>query len=82
MELVGKEPAIVNCFTTVAGAGRVAALQDEVGDEPVEDGVNIVAINAELEEVAGGKRCLDGPELDVDVAIGSFENYLCTSGFS
>lgn len=82
MELVRKEPAIVNCFAAVTGAGRVTALQDEVGDEPVEDGISIVAINAELEEVARGKRCLDGPKLDVDVAMGGFENYLCTGGFS
>lgn len=64
----------------MAGTSRVTALQDEVGDEPVENCVGIVTINAELEEVARCERCLGGPELDVDVAVGGFENYLCAGG--
>lgn len=80
MEFVREEPAIVDRFATVAGAGRVATLEDEVGDEPVEDRVGVVAVEAELEKVAGGEGCLDSPEFDVKVAVGSFEDYLCTEG--
>lgn len=61
----------------MTGASRVAALQDEVGDEPVENCVGVVAINAELEEVTRCERCLGGPELDVNIAVGGFEDYLC-----
>lgn len=78
MELIREESTIVDCFAPVAGAGRVAALEDEVGDEPVEDRVGVVAVEAELEEVARGEGCLDGPELDVEVAMGGFEDHLCT----
>lgn len=64
----------------MTGAGGVAALEDEVGDEPVEDGRVVVAIEAELEEVAGCEWGLGGPELDVEVAVGGFEDYFGTGG--
>lgn len=44
----------------------------------MEDRVGVVAVEAELEEVARGERCLDGPELDVEVAVGGFKDHLCT----
>lgn len=47
----------------------------------MEDGISVVAVEAELEEVARGERGLDGPELDVKVAVGGFEDYLCTGGY-
>lgn len=80
MELIGEEATIVDCFTAVAGASWVPALEDEVRDKSVEDRVSVVAVEDELEEVTGGEGCLGGPELDVEVAVGGFEDYFGTFG--
>lgn len=44
MELVSKRLAIVAALTALAGARRVAALEDEALDQAVEDGVVVVAV--------------------------------------
>lgn len=78
MEFILKEPARVDCFAAMTGTGRVAALQDEVGDEAVEGRVCVVVVEAELQEVAGGERRLGGPELDVEVAVAGVQDYFGT----
>lgn len=49
-------------------------MEDEAGDEAVEDGVVVVAVEGVLEEVAAGERDLLGPELEGDVAAGGVED--------
>jgi len=66
--------AIVDGFAARPGAGGVAALEDKAGDEAVEDGVVVVAVEGVLEEVAAGERDLLGPELEGDVAAGGVED--------
>lgn len=55
MEFIGKGFAMfVAAFAAMPGACRIAALEDEAGDEAVEDCVGVVAIETVLEEVARG----------------------------
>jgi hypothetical protein len=51
---------------TCARAGGVASLNKEVLDDAVEEGVVVVALEAELHEVARRLGGLLGPELDVE----------------
>ena len=60
-------------FAAGAGASGVAALDDEIGNQAVEDGAGVVAVEAVLEEVAGGERGLRGEELEENVAGGGLE---------
>ena len=53
---------------TAPGAGGVTALDEEGLDDAVEDGAIVVALEAELYEVAGRLRGLLGPQLDVQWA--------------
>ena len=54
----------VGWVRTSAGAGGVAALNEEVLDDAVEEGAVVVALEAELDEVAARQRTLLGPEPD------------------
>ena len=74
MELVRKWLAIVAALPALAGARRVAALDDEALDQAVEDGVVVVAIEAQLQEVARGDGRLLGEELDFEVAGGRVQD--------
>lgn len=49
-------------------------MEDESWDEAVKMGAVVVAIEAELEEVARGERCLGGEELEGDGAECCVEN--------
>lgn len=51
---------------TCAGAGGVTTLDEEGLDDAVEDGAVVVALDAELDEVADGLGGFLGPELDVE----------------
>jgi hypothetical protein len=68
VEFVGEQPAGIDGLAAMSGAGRVAALQDEAGDETVEDGAVVVVVVAQLQEVAGRLRRLLAPELELEVA--------------
>src|SRR5581483_5860545 len=52
-----------------AGAGRVAALDHEVGDDAVEDDAVVEAVARELREVLDRLRRVVGIELDADRAV-------------
>ena len=74
--------AVDDALAACAGAGGVAALDDEARDEAVEDGAVVVAVEAVLEEVAGGEGGLLGEELEGEVAGGGCEDYFgCWWGF-
>jgi len=68
VEFVGEQAAGIDGLAAMSGAGRVAALQDEAGDETVEDGAVVVVVVAQLQEVAGRLRRLLAPELELEVA--------------
>jgi hypothetical protein len=51
---------------TCARAGGVASLNEEVLDDAVEEGAVVVALEAELHEVARRLGGLLGPQLDVE----------------
>ena len=76
MEFVGEGRAIVAALAALAGARRVAALQDEAAHEAMEHGVVVVAIETQLQEVARRNGCLLGEELELEVAEGGVENEL------
>ena len=76
MEFVGEGFAIVAALAALAGARGVAALQNKVLDEAVEDGVVVVAIEAELQEVARRDGRLFREELELKVAGGCVKNHL------
>jgi hypothetical protein len=80
VELVREQAARVDRFAAMAGAGGIAALQDETGNEPMEDRVIVVAVVAELKEVARRERSLLTPELELEVAEIGFENDLGAGG--
>lgn len=46
----------------------------------MEDGIGVVAVEAELEEVSAGQGALGGPEFEFEVAGGGEHEYLCTAG--
>ena len=74
VQLISKGRAMLEAaFAAGTGAGGVAALDDERGDEAVEDGAGVVAVEAVLEEVAGGEWGLGGEELEEDIAGGGLE---------
>ena len=58
MELIFKEPTRVHGFSTFARASGVTALDNKAGNQTMEDGVVVVAIEAQLEEVARCDWCL------------------------
>ena len=65
-----------------AGAGGIAALQDEAWHEAVEDSVGVVAVEAVLEEVAARGWALLRKEGELEVARGGVEDYFgCGLGF-
>ncbi len=66
MEFILKWLAVFGQRATsaIACGGGVAALEDEVGDEAVEEGVGVVAVEAVLEEGAGGEGGLAGEEFE------------------
>lgn len=70
----GKRSAIVDGFATRACACRVATLENEAGNQSVEDRVIVVAIYAVLEEVAACEGDLLRPELERDIARGSMKD--------
>lgn len=63
----------INAFPAFARIAWITALDDEAGDEPVEDGVRVVAIEAVLEEGAGGERGLLGEEFEGEGPGGAVE---------
>ena len=67
----------IDAFPAFAGVAWITALDDEAGDEPVEDGVGIVAIEAVLEEGAGGEGGLFGEEFEGEGAGGGVEEEFC-----
>lgn len=76
MEFIFEQAASVDGFAAFASAGGVTALDHEAGNQAVEDGVIVVAIEAELEEVAGREGGLFGEEFEEDVACGGGEKDL------
>ena len=58
------EGGAVDGLAAGARAGRVACLRHELMDHAVDDDTVVVALHAELHEVAAGERRLLGPELD------------------
>ena len=76
MELIFEEATRVDGFATFSSAGGITTLDDEARDQAVEDGVVKVAIQAELEEVAGCEGGLFGEEVEEDVARGGGEKDL------
>lgn len=74
VELVGEDGA-VDAVAAGAGAGGVAALDEEGLDDAVEEGAVVVALEGELDEVAGGLGCLLGPQLDVQGAIAGVDHH-------
>lgn len=75
MKLIRKRIPI-NTFATCAGAGGIAALDEEVLDDAVEDGVVVVALEAELDEVPYGLGRFLRPELDVERAVRRVQHHL------
>ncbi len=63
-----------------AGPRRVARLDHQIGDHAVEEAAVVVALEAELHEVADGLGGLLGPEFDVDVARGGVQDHLRERG--
>jgi hypothetical protein len=61
---------------TVASTGGIASLNEEALDDAVEDGVVVVAFEAELDEVADGLRGLFGPQLDVQRPVRGIQHHL------
>jgi hypothetical protein len=74
VELVGKGLAIVAALSALPRARGVAALQDEALDQAVEDGVVVVAIETQLQEVARRDGRLLGEELDLEIARGRVQD--------
>ena len=62
--------------STGAGAGGVAALDEEVLDDAVEDGVVVIVFEAELNEVPRGLRSLFRPQLNVQRTARSVHHHL------
>jgi hypothetical protein len=69
MELIQKGLAPVDAFAARARASRVSTLDHEVLDDPVEDGLVVVALEAELDEVATRSGGFLAPEVDLDLAV-------------
>lgn len=66
----------VDWVRTSAGAGGVAALNEEVLDDAVEEGAVVVALEAELHEVARRLGGFLGPQLDVERASRRLHHHL------
>lgn len=63
-------------LVTGAGAGGITALDEERLDDAMEDGAVVVALEAELDEVADGFGSFFGPKLDVDRPHRRLEHHL------
>lgn len=75
VELVGEDGA-EDAPAAGAGAGGIAALDEEGLDDAVEEGAVVVALEAELGEVADRLGRLLGPKLDVQGAIAGVDHHL------
>ena len=71
VELILERFAVVDGADAArAGSCGIAALDNEAGDEAVEDGVGVVAVEAVLEEVASCEGGLLAEEFELEVARG------------
>lgn len=70
------ERSAVHRITAAAIAVRIAALHDEAFDQTMENCVVVVALHAELNEIAACFRSFPAPELDVDIADRCFQQNL------
>lgn len=76
MKFVLEAIAIVDgANATSTGICRITTLQDEVGNQAVEDCVSVEAIETVLEEVSRGERGLFGEEFECQVARGGLQDY-------
>lgn len=75
VELVGEDGA-VDAPAAGAGAGGIAALDEEGFDDAVEEGAVVVALEAELDEVADRLGRLLRPQLDVQGAVAGVDHHL------
>ena len=83
MELILEDPTLVliDAFTAVPSACGIATLENETWDKAVEYRVVVVAIEAVLEEVAGGEGGLFGEDFEGEIAGGcGEENFGCGWG--
>jgi hypothetical protein len=71
---------MVDWDRTGAGASGVAALDEEVLDDAVEEGAVVVALEAELHEVARRLGSLLGPQLDVERTSRRLHHHLALRG--
>ncbi len=78
MQLVleGRSPARL---ATSTRSRRIAALNDKVLDDAMEDGLAVVLLHAELNEVPACFGALSGPKLDLDVSCCRLEQHLAKS---
>lgn len=76
MELIFKKAPRVDGFAAFTSSGGITALDYEARYQAVEDGVIVVAIKAELEEIARCEGGLFGEEFEEDVTCGSGEKDL------
>lgn len=75
VELVGEDGA-VDAPAAGTGAGGIAALDEEGFDDAVEEGAVVVALEAELDEVADRLGRLLRPQLDVQGAVAGVDHHL------
>lgn len=76
MELVFKLDAIVGerGDASMTGASGIASLDDEAGDETVEDRIGVVPIEAVLEEISRREWCLFSEKFEEEVTRGGVED--------
>jgi hypothetical protein len=67
-------PAIVDTFATIASPRWVATLQNKPWDKAVEDRAIVIAIEAMLEKIPTGKRCLLRKKFEANVARSRVQN--------
>ena len=73
MEFILEVILWIDAFPAFARIAWITALDDEARNEPVEDGVAVVAIETMLKKGAGGKRGLLGEEFECEGPGGGVE---------
>jgi hypothetical protein len=62
--------------TAIAGAGRISCLRADFAYNAMKNAVVVIALHAQLYKIPAGLRRLLRPQLDINVANCSFQNYL------
>lgn len=75
-----RERLSIDGLAAHARFGGVSALNHELGNHSVENGIVVISLQAKLDEILAGLGCLVGPELNLQLSLRRVKNDLAGRG--